>query len=225
MTRPADAVFAAALGVQYIGCVLAGGPRNRTASEAALVFSGLDRAGGPRRAGVFARADPAALASVVDAARFDVIQLHGDPTVAELEALRSVIRREVWAVVRCVGAELPARAATLWRVADAVLLDTHTPDRLGGTGTALPWRALADAVRGVREAGSRATRLVLAGGLTADTVGEAIAALHPDVVDTASGIESAPGIKDPARMTAFVQAVASADGRAAPPSALPRSSR
>jgi phosphoribosylanthranilate isomerase len=184
----------------------------------------LERTMGPRRAGVFARLDPAALVPRVRAAGLDVAQMHGDPTAAEVLAIRSAIDREVWAVIRCAGAELPPGTESVWRVADAVLLDAHAPDRLGGTGTALPWAALADALRAVREAGPRPARLVLAGGLTPDNVGEAIATLHPDVVDTSSGIESAPGIKDPARMTAFAQAVAAADAMAARRTAPPRSS-
>jgi phosphoribosylanthranilate isomerase len=224
MTRPADVVVAAALGARYVGCVLAGGPRHRTATEAALVFGGLDRTTGPRRVGVFARSDPASLAAVVDVAGLDVVQLHGDPTAEDLVAVRSATEREIWAVVRCAGTALPAGAASLWRIADAVLIDAHSPDRLGGTGTVLPWSALADAVRAVREAEPRPVRLVLAGGLTPDNVGQAIAALRPDVVDTSSGIESAPGIKDPVRMIAFAQAVAAADRMAAPSAVPPRSS-
>lgn len=220
MTRPGDAVLAAALGVRYVGCVLAGGPRHRTGSEAALVFSGLDRATGPRRAGVFPRLDAATMAPLVQAAGVDVVQMHADPTAAEVMAVRAMMGRKVWAVVRCSGAELPDGIASLWRVADAVLLDARRADRLGGTGSALPWEALAEAVRAAREAEPAPTRFVLAGGLTPDNVGEAIAALHPDIVDTSSGIESAPGIKDPGRMTAFVQAVAAADGITVPSTPL-----
>jgi phosphoribosylanthranilate isomerase len=98
---------------------------------------------------------------------------------------------------------LPKRAAALFAAADAVVLDSYSAAALGGTGVALPWGELASAVEAAR---SRA-RLVLAGGLRAETVGSAMRALGPDVVDVSSGVESAPGIKDPAKLKAFRDAV------------------
>jgi phosphoribosylanthranilate isomerase len=176
------------------------------------VFAGLDRQTGPGRVGVFPGTDLVTLMATIATAGLTVVQLHGDPTVAFISAVRAAFRGEVWAVLRCPGGELPARARSLWAVADAVLLDAHVPGQLGGTGQTLPWRALGDSVRESRAKAPRSGRLVVAGGLTSDNVGEAIAALRPDVVDTSSGIEQSPGIKDPARMAAFVQAVKAADG-------------
>lgn len=211
MTRGADAARAASLGATYVGCIFAGGPRHQTPDAALQIFSELREGSRPRRVGVFATADITMLAPVVAATRLDVIQLHGDPTPAEIAAVRANFDRSVWAVVRCIGGALPDGVAPLWDVADAVVLDAHVPGRLGGTGVTLPWRVLAEAVEASRARASRRGRLVLAGGLTAANVGEAIHTLRPDVVDTSSGVESATGIKDPARMEAFIHTVAAAD--------------
>jgi len=211
MTRAADAALAASLGVGYVGCIFAGGPRHLTPDGAAKVFAQLGGTTGPRRVGVFATADVAALAPAIAHVGLDVIQLHGDPAPAEVRALRRAFDRPIWAVVRCRGGELPAGIALLWDLADAVVLDAHVDGRLGGTGVALPWRALSEALQASRSGAASRGRLVLAGGLTADNVGEAIDALRPDLVDTSSGVESAPGIKDPARMKAFIEAVSAAD--------------
>ncbi len=211
MTRAADAALAASLGVGYVGCIFAGGPRHQTPDTAANVFAELRRERRPRRVGVFATADAAVLATAIEKVGLDVIQLHGDPTPADIIAVRHTCDRPIWAVVRCRGIELPDVIPSLWDVADGILLDAHVDGRLGGTGVALPWGALSDAVRAGRTGATRRGRLVLAGGLTADNVGEAIDALRPDVVDTSSGVESATGIKDLARMQAFIEAVKAAD--------------
>ena len=209
MTRPADVAAAADLGVDYIGCVLAGGPRHRTPSEAAGLFGVLSD-GGPSRVGVFptpGEAETAAGAGL----RVDVLQIHGEADASALRALRARVGRPVWAALRCRDGKLPSGAGEIWDAADAVLLDAHVPGLLGGTGVRLPWSNLADQVAMLRVRPGADRLLVLAGGLSADTVGEAILALRPHIVDTSSGIESAPGIKDGARMRAFVDAVTEAD--------------
>ena len=90
--------------------------------------------------------------------------------------------------------------------ADALLLDTAAGGRSGGTGRSFDWRKAASLVREI----SREIPVVLAGGLNPDNVGEAVAVLHPSVVDVASGVEVTPGIKSPDLMTAFARSVASA---------------
>jgi phosphoribosylanthranilate isomerase len=85
--------------------------------------------------------------------------------------------------------------------AAAVLLDTRVDgDAPGGTGRTFDWSL----VRPVREGTSY---VLLAGGLTPENVGDAIATVRPDGVDVSSGVESAPGKKDPAKVRAFVDAV------------------
>jgi phosphoribosylanthranilate isomerase len=91
----------------------------------------------------------------------------------------------------------------MFSVGDGLLLDAAVPGKLGGTGVTLPWAELAEPLRELR----RFKRIILAGGLRPENVGQAIAALSPDVVDVSSGVESSPGIKDHGRMREFRDAV------------------
>jgi phosphoribosylanthranilate isomerase len=237
MTRAEDVRAAAALGAAYVGCVFAGGPRHRTPSEAAALFASLGQGSSPRRVGVFAGLTASAgeppgatdLPGIRDAAGavpLDIVQLHGDSAGLDVATLRAGLRglnpsREVWAVVRSESGRLPDDAAALWAAADALLLDAHVPGRLGGTGTALPWRAMMANLRDLQAAVGPGSRLVLAGGLTPENVAEAIHALQPDVVDVSSGVECSPGIKDHDRMHAFAEAVRNADAAIASPTPFP----
>ena len=200
LTRPADAAHAAALGASYAGVIFAGGPRRLTPEQAVPV---LAAAGTARRVGVFGAVPPDEIARTADAVGLDVVQLHGDPDAAAVEAVRGAFHGLVWAVVRCEGDRLPGGTAGLFATADAVVLDAKVPGMLGGTGVAVPWVAIASAVAAARGGGT----LVLAGGLTPGNVEEAMRALAPAVVDVSSGVESAPGIKDHDRMRAFQRAV------------------
>ncbi len=89
---------------------------------------------------------------------------------------------------------------------DAVLVDSRTATAVGGTGTRFDWQA---ASHGFQDSASR-LRLIAAGGLNPENVTEAIRTLQPWGVDVASGVESAPGKKDPARVKAFVTAAKTA---------------
>lgn len=91
---------------------------------------------------------------------------------------------------------------------DTFLLDSSTTERPGGTGKAFDWRRIAPLVQVM----SKSVKVVVAGGLTPENVGEAIRILRPWGVDVASGVEAAPGRKDPERVRAFVRAVRVADG-------------
>jgi phosphoribosylanthranilate isomerase len=202
LTRPADARFAGELGAAYLGVIFAGGPRMLSAERAAEVLDGCTT--GAQRVGVFGSATASEIGRIAREARLDVVQLHADPRAADVAAVRSVSAARVWAVVRVTDA-LPADIDDLFGTADAVLIDALVPGSLGGSGVAVDWEALRPEL-GARRSG----RVVLAGGLTPDNVARAVAALRPDVVDVSSGVESAPGIKDHARMRAFAAAVAGA---------------
>jgi len=203
MTRAADVETAVALGAHYVGVIFAGGPRAMSVAGARELLRNVPPM--VRRVGVFGpETDVEAAADVAQMVRLDVIQMHGDPDETAVAALRRVFHGHIWAAVRVRDQALPERAAGLFRAADAVVLDAFSAAALGGTGIALPWPALRDALSRVR--GDR--RLVLAGGLRAETVAEAVRKLGPDVVDVSSGVESAPGIKDHGKLRAFRDAVA-----------------
>lgn len=201
LTRPEDAAHAAALGASYAGVIFAGGPRRVSPDRASAILAGLPSS--VRRVGVFAEQSAGEIAEIASTVALDAVQLHGDPSAARVEELRAVYDGHVWAVVRSADGALPPGVQELLDVTDAVVLDALVPGKLGGSGVALPWRAIATALGALR----RGRRLVLAGGLRAENVGEAIACLAPEVVDVSSGVESTPGIKDHARMRAFRDAV------------------
>ena len=202
MTRPQDAALAAEIGASFIGVIFADGPRRISPNQASAVLDAAAQNGGVKRVGVFGTNDPGEIADVSEQVRLDVVQLHSDPTTADVRSIRSRFRGEVWAAIRLAGSHIPAEAEMLFDTADAIVLDARSEKRLGGTGQALPWSELA--VDLARDRGSSA--VVLAGGLRPDNVASAIRTLAPDVVDVSSGVESSPGIKDPWLMREFFAA-------------------
>lgn len=208
LVRPEDAAEAARLGACYVGSVFAGGPRQVDAGRARLAADAARAAcpgAPPRTVGVMGTQPVAEIAALAGAAALDIVQLHADPTADDVAALRRLWAGHVWAVLRVAGTEIPPHAAALASAADGLVLDARVDGApLGGTGVALDWDALADALAPLRGR----TPLVLAGGLRPENVDAAVRALAPDVVDVSSGVEQAPGVKDHARMAAFAAAAA-----------------
>lgn len=200
LTREDDVREAAAVGATHIGVILASGPRLLRVSRAAEVVAAAPA--GVRRVGVFGLQTPGEVATIVHEAALDIAQLHADPTPAQVEAVRAAGVGEVWGVIRVRGADVPPDAARLAQVADAIVLDAKVDGRLGGSGVALPWAAVAEALAPWRAG----RRIVLAGGLAPTTVAAAIRALGPSIVDVSSGVESAPGIKHHGLMREFADA-------------------
>lgn len=210
MTRPEDVAAAAGLGADYVGVIFAGGPRTLTAARAAEVLA--QARGRVTAVGVFGAADASEVAAIAAEAGVDIVQLHADPTPADVEAVRRVFGGPVWAAARLAGPEL-GDAAALYEVADAVVLDARVEGALGGTGHMLPWDALGAELR---RQGGRGAVTVLAGGLRGANVASAIALVGADVVDVvdaSSGVERETGIKDHGAMRDFI---AAARGVAAP---------
>lgn len=203
LTRAQDVDAAVALGADFMGVIFAGGPRNRTLDQAALILHG---AGPAQRVGVFGSPHATELCRYVETVPLSIAQLHGDASPRAVMAARVVGVRQVWAVAPVIDGRLSTDAEELFQCADAVVLDTRLTNGLGGSGRPFDWSAVADALSGIH----RRARLVVAGGLTADNVADAIKYLRPDVVDVSSGVESAPGVKDPILMSRFVEAVRSA---------------
>jgi phosphoribosylanthranilate isomerase len=151
------------------------------------------------RVGVFVDAPRTALARAADEAGLDVLQLHGSETSADCADLPRRCLKALRVGPGFRHDEVDAFAG----VASGILLDTRAAGSPGGTGRSFDWGLVRD-VRG------RVPFLVLAGGLTPDNVGDALRAVLPDAVDVSSGVESAPGRKDPDKLRAFVAAVRAA---------------
>lgn len=202
LTRPQDAEHAAALGASYVGVIFAGGPRLLTVGRAAQVLERVPD--GVGRVGVFGEQSAEEIAEAAERLSLSVAQLHAQADLARIERLRGLFTGEIWLVQHVgVGDASVDPAAPTVAAVDGVLLDTHVPGLMGGTGRSFDWERL--------DLGSdtiwHEKRLILAGGLRPENVARAIATVHPDVVDVSSGVESAPGIKDHDRMTAFRDAV------------------
>lgn len=211
LTRVADARLATTLGARYLGFILAPSPRRLSVEQAEALFAELDAdavqppAGSPRpeRVGVFAGDDAATIGAVAERLGLDVIQLHGADDTVSLEALRARSTARIWRVVHVGTDGIDAGAIDRALGADGVLLDAKVEGMLGGTGRTFDWAA----VRRVLDPRREGRPIILAGGLRAENVARAIHDFAPDVVDVSSGVEAAPGRKDPARLRAFADAV------------------
>jgi phosphoribosylanthranilate isomerase len=206
LTRSIDAEFADAAGADYLGVIFAGGPRERTPAQARDTLSGR-RA---RKVGVFADQAEADIATTLERVGLDVIQLHAGASADRVARIRAATGAEIWAVVRTADGTLPEGIEALCAAADALVIDTLAAGRLGGSGIALPWDRLGESLDEL----DVHPRIVLAGGLTPENVAEAIELVAPSVVDVSSGVETSPGIKDHARIRAFIAAARAVGGEA-----------
>jgi phosphoribosylanthranilate isomerase len=196
ITRPDDARLAAELGAWAIGLIFhRESPRACDPAAAATIGAALRR--DVEVVGVFANAPLDGVAELADACALSAVQLHGDEGPAYCA---EVARRTGCRVIKAVRVRNAAavRALRAFRV-DYHLLDAYDPDRLGGTGETFPW-SLGSLAHGDAP-------LILSGGITPENVAEAIAAVRPFAVDSASGTEAAPGRKDPDRVRALFRAV------------------
>lgn len=200
VTLPDDAARIAAAGVDFIG--LNFWPRSKrylSPDRAPLLASIARSTGAPKLVGVFV--DPE-LDEIQDIARrvdLDIVQLHGDESPDFVKRVSLALYRPVWKAI-AVRSSKDIAHLDAWP-AEALLLDAPTPGR-GGAGAKFDWML-------AREARERFPRInfVLAGGLTPDNVGTAITNVAPWAVDVASGVEAAPGVKDAAKLDAFIGAV------------------
>lgn len=195
LTRVEDAKAAVAAGVDAIGLNFwRGSKRGVDVTVAREILRAIPST--VLRVGVFVDAPLDEIAAIATTLGLDNVQLHGDEPPELLEQLDGL----GYKAIRLHDESDLARIPSFLVPPDPVfLVDTFDPDQPGGTGRVGRW----DLARQATKLG----RLILAGGLTPENVAAALDAVHPWAVDTASGVESAPGIKDAARMQAFVQAV------------------
>ena len=200
VTTPAALEAAIAARADYLGFnFFPPSPRFLALGNAAAI--GARAAGRIGRVGVFVDADDAAIAAAVDAAGLDALQLHGAETPARAAQIRAQFGLPVWKALPVAGRDDVARADAYAGAADLLLFDAKTPKGAaltGGMGLSFDWSLVAN-WKGPIAWG-------LAGGLTPDNVAEAARLTGAPLVDTSSGVESAPGVKDVDKIAAFCKA-------------------
>lgn len=193
MTRSEDVAAAAELGVDAIGLVFyTKSPRNLSIERAQALVAGMPPF--VTVTALFLDPDAELVHEVMGRARIELLQFHG---VEPPEFCRSFGRPYIKAVPMGSQADL-SEYARRHAYAAALLLDSHAAGQKGGTGKSFDWSAI-DKPDG--------PPLILAGGLKPENVAAAIRQVRPYGVDVSSGVESAPGIKDRDKMTAFVREV------------------
>jgi phosphoribosylanthranilate isomerase len=192
-----DARRAVEAGAWALGLILfPGSPRRCPLPAADRIAATLRRQA--EICGVFVNAPLDEVTGIADGIGLTMVQLHGDEGPAYCAEVARRTGAKVMKATRVrSGADIAALAAFH---TDFHLLDAHHPGRWGGTGETFDWELVARRRTDVP--------FVLSGGLTPDNVAAAIAATHPFAVDTASGTEARPGVKDPEKLRAFAAAVA-----------------
>ncbi len=201
ITREKDAHAAVVCGAAYVGFVFhRASPRYVTPERARQIVKTLPSNVEP--VGVFVNSEPEDVRRIVDAVGLSVAQLHGDETPQRCHASNS----RVWKALRVSHASASERAAWLAASAayvdcEAMLLDAKAETAHGGTGKVSDWHLAASLAR---------TRpVVLAGGLTAENVVDAVTAVRPWALDVSSGVEDAPGEKSEEKLRTFFSALRS----------------
>ena len=196
-----DAQLAADSGANAVGFVFAPSPRRVTPAQVTAIVPHL--AATLEKIGVFVDAAFDEIESTVLASGLTGVQLHFDAS-PDLSAQLRTRFGPTFRIVRVIhfDSESTANAATVLRdrSIDAVLVDSRTAAAVGGTGKSFNWTLAAATL--FQSAAPK--HLVAAGGLNPENVAEAIATLHPWGVDVVSGVEASPGLKDPAKVRAFV---------------------
>ena len=189
---------AIAAGASYIGLnFFAKSPRSVTIAEATPLAAAMPF--GVAKVALVVNPDNAMLDALAAQVAIDIIQLHGSETPDRVTEVKTRYGLPVMKVVGVADADDLPQLDTYAHVADMLLVDAKPPkgaDLPGGNGLAFDWRLIANRRWPVP--------WMLAGGLNPDNVAEAIKMTGAPIVDVASGVESAPGIKDPAKMAAFV---------------------
>jgi phosphoribosylanthranilate isomerase len=188
MTRVGDALHAVSAGATAVGFVFwKGSPRYVEPERAGEIAAALPPT--VTTVGVFVNETVDGIRKTARTAGLRMVQLHGEEPPTYLGLLEQP-------VMRAVTLDTIAEAARTWPATTTLLLDSTDPSRRGAGRATVGWSRAALVTRG--------RRVVLAGGLTPDNIAEAIAMVRPMGVDVASGVESAPGVKDPDKVARFL---------------------
>lgn len=202
-----DAQMSVSSGANALGFIFAPSPRRVEITLAAEIVAALPD--GVEKIGVFVNESPAHVAEIVTQAGLTGVQLHGDEPAEQLPEFRQAIgdRRiikslQAQAVLSTARDMVPKYLRSRGSL-DAVLLDSGSAAQRGGTGIPFAWGEAAAVAASIQET----IPLIIAGGLQAQNVGEALRLFHPWGVDVVSGVEREPGQKDETRLRDFVAAV------------------
>lgn len=193
ITRVEDALLAAEAGADAIGLVFyAKSPRAVDVRQARVIVAALPPF--VTTVGLFVNASRCELGEILEAVPLDLLQFHGDETAADCSGHH---RPYIKALRVRPGEDVAARCAEFPQAA-GILLDTFVPGVPGGTGETFDWTLVPE---------NPGCPIILAGGLTPENVAAAIRQVRPWAVDVSGGVEASKGIKDAAKVRAFVEAV------------------
>lgn len=198
LTSEAAIDAAAKAGASHIGLVhYEPSPRHVSLEQAAALR--MRTPPGLKIVLLLVNADPELTQKAIERVRPDVVQFHGSETPEWLQIVREQMKVEVWKALGVKSREILLRCDRFVGAADRLLFDAPAQALPGGTGTRFDWSLL-------REFDHRLP-WGIAGGLTPDNVAEALRETGAQMVDTSSGVESAPGVKDVDKIAAFCKAV------------------
>jgi phosphoribosylanthranilate isomerase len=191
ITREVDALYAASLGADAVGFVLAESPRRIEPPMVRKICLSLPPF--VTTVGVFVDMDLDAVREIATLCRLDWVQLHGNESpdycrALDLKALKAI---------RVKDGQSIETMATYRECVKGFVLDTYVKGQRGGTGKSFDWSLAKEA--------KRYGPIIVSGGLTPEDVREAIKVVKPYGVDVSSGVESAPGVKDHDKMRRFVE--------------------
>lgn len=205
LTRLEDAMVAAEAGADFLGFIFyPPSKRGTTIADVAEIVPHLRRLQNcPKLIGVFVNEPPQTVLDTLNECDLDLAQLHGHEVPSQINDPNSNLHGRAYKALRP-QTMVEAEADAEWYIAEApglfpsILIDAYHPELYGGTGELSDWE-IGKAINTMTDG------LMLAGGLTAENVVQAITEVRPYGVDVASGVEAAPGIKDHALVRAFIQ--------------------
>jgi len=189
ITNESDALHAVACGADALGFVFfADSPRCVSPEQVRAIIDQLPP--GVTTVGLFVNEKPEQVNQMAATSGIDLVQLHGDETP-------EMCRQIICPVIKALRVR-NAESLVGWHEyqVKGILLDAWHPEKFGGTGESCDWPLAADL--------ASETTVILAGGLTADNVAEAVKIVKPSAVDVSSGVEQAPGRKNPDKVAAFI---------------------
>lgn len=192
ITNLPDALFAVRFGADAVGFVFAKSPRQVDLSKAERICKRLPPF--VSKAGIFVNEAPERVMEIAFGLHLDILQFHGDETPEYLKTFRPIKTVKAFRIQN----EKSLKKIGEYVTTDAVLLDSFSPRKAGGTGRSFDWNL-------AQEAKKHKKPLILSGGLNPQNVAEAVRIVKPYAVDVSSGVELYPGKKDLKKMKAFIE--------------------